>query len=134
MRIATVVARAKFLISRLEKPPVSYSDAGSSGKLARHHDPVTQSLFVDDSVLSRLVAQLQDGGALPPEVQAVRDTVADIPLMDSVAEGPHAVATKIGAASRAPTWSWIASSMKLKQNLSEVEQWRGNGTLDVQAL
>ena len=95
---------------------------------------MTRSLFADDSVLSRLVAQLQDGDALPPEVQAVRDAVADILLMDSVAEGPHAAATKIGAASRASTWPWIASSMRLKQNISEVEQWRGNGTLDVQAL
>ena len=40
-------------------------------------------------------------------------------LDDSVGEGPHSAATRIGAASRAPTWGWIASTMRMKQNLVE---------------
>ena len=40
-------------------------------------------------------------------------------LDDSVGEGPHSAATRIGAASRAPTWGWIASAMRMKQNLVE---------------
>ena len=38
-------------------------------------------------------------------------------LDDSVGEGPHTLATRIGAASRASTWGWIASTMRMKQNL-----------------
>ena len=40
-------------------------------------------------------------------------------LDDSVGEGPHSAATRIGAASRAPTWGWIESATRMKQNLVE---------------
>ena len=95
---ATVVALAKF--GFLDCPVLDVA-LGTARSPASEHYPVTQSLFADDSGLSMLVAGRQDGGALHSKVQAVRDAVADIPLMDSLVEGPHAQATRLGAASRA---------------------------------
>ena len=40
-------------------------------------------------------------------------------LDDSVGEGLHSAATRIGADSRASKWGWIASTMRMKQNLVE---------------
>ena len=55
-------------------------------------------------------------------------------LDDSVGEGPHSAATRIGAASRASTWGWIASTMRMKQNLVEFVSLTDEAHLSLQQL
>ena len=49
------------------------------------------------------------------------DSVAEIPFDDVFNEGPHSLAKRIIDRTRRATWPWIASSMRVKQNLRDVE-------------
>lgn len=57
---------------------------------------------------------------LPPGI--LRDAVnrlKDIPTDGAVAEGPHARGMRVGQASRAARWYWIASTMRLTPNIND---------------
>jgi hypothetical protein len=85
------------------------------------HHPASIEVLSDTSFLKPLVLQISpEGGALPGPLQRVVDSIRDIPFDGSISEGPHAVAHRIGLSTRAARWPWIASSMRLEQNLSDV--------------
>jgi hypothetical protein len=44
----------------------------------------------------------------------------NIPMDDTVGEGPHAIANAISVRARRSGWPWIASTMRLDQNLQDV--------------
>ena len=83
-----------------------------------------------------------DGGALKSEVDALDlgpaslklqravESISSIPFDDSVAESPHAAGNHIGRFSHGSAFPWVASSMRLKQNIEDVKTWCGALQLD----
>lgn len=92
-----------------------------SAPLHRHH-PVSIEFLGEDSKLLPMVLAIQPGRPMDPILQAECDSIADISIDGSVAEAPHAKATKIGQSTRAASWPWISSSMRLGQNLTDATE------------
>ena len=61
-----------------------------------------------------------DGTGLSEELARAVDAMDLIPLDDTVGEGPHAVANVLSTRARRSSWAWVASSMRLDQNLTDV--------------
>eukprot|EP00959_Pyramimonas_sp_CCMP1952_P103255 2159483-Pyramimonas_sp.AAC.1 len=59
-------------------------------------------------------------GNISPELEAEIDSILHAPLDDTVAEGPHAAARHHHLRARRGTSPWIASSMRLENNLEDV--------------
>ena len=97
--------RARNLQQRESTPP------------AQHH-AITRLFLIPATDLRRAIDDMAGGNMAPCSVTAMM-RLRLVHLDDSVGEGPHSPATRIGAASRASTWGSIASTMRMKQNLVE---------------
>lgn len=60
-----------------------------------------------------------DGGGMTPRLRAAVNALEWIPLDDCVCEGPRAQAKRIKVPAAAAKWTWIAISMRLRQNLAD---------------
>ena len=113
----SVLGCIPYLFARLD-------EAGVRGEAFRQfdsaqpsaHHPVSLEFLGADSKLRPIIYNLPSGQCELPDV--LKDAVAslrDIPLDGSVAEGPHASANRVGQATRAAKWPWLASTMGLDQ-------------------
>ena len=84
---------------------------------AQHH-AITRLFLMPGTDLRRAIDDMAEGNMAPFLVTAMI-RLRLVHLDDSVGEGPHSAATRIGAASRASTWGSIASTMRMKKNLVE---------------
>ena len=113
------------LAARLDEPGVRdrcLEQFASAPRAA--HDRVSVYLFADEpGSLRAEVLAVGDDGSIPSD--SLRDEVRSlqlIPLDDSVNEGPHARAARVGQHSRRAKVPWIASTMRLGANLSTIRQ------------
>lgn len=84
-------------------------------------DSVSDYLFHPDSTLRGHVERVaDDGSGVSVELGAEIRSLLMISLDDTLGERPHAVANAIGQRSRRASWPWIAGTMRLTQNLSDV--------------
>jgi hypothetical protein len=60
--------------------------------------------------------------------------ILNIPMDDSVAESPHAIAARISKHSRRSGFPWVSSSMRLKQNLSNYRDMFGAFNVDINKI
>ena len=83
------------------------------------HEPITLEFLEIGSKLRDLIDRETEAGALQHrEFQIALAEIRNIPFDDSHCESPHARATRVGSASRRSAWPWIASSVRLKQNIA----------------
>ena len=69
------------------------------------------------------VDQMGHGEAvMSPRLQAAVQALVRVPLDDCVCEGPHAQAKRLKMPASAAKWAWVASSMRLKQNLTTCKE------------
>ena len=61
-----------------------------------------------------------DGSGASELLTAWIKVIKNIPLDDSVAESPHASGNRLGRHGSASSFAWVASSMRLVQNLDDV--------------
>lgn len=71
-----------------------------------------------DSLRSDFDQVRADGGGMSPRLQAAVETLTLVPLDDCVCEGPHAQAKRLKMPASSAKWPWVASSMRLKQNIA----------------
>ena len=99
------------------------------------HDPVTLKCLGPTSYLRPAVLALPSGGGpLPDVLEPHVRALSDIPFDDHVCEFPHAVAKKVLERSRAARWPWVASSLRLGQNLGSVQELAHATQADLQQV
>lgn len=99
------------------------------------HHPLTLHFLSTRGPLRAYVDALApDGTGATPELIAELDALCQVPMDDSAAEGPHAVAKRISVHARSCSWAWVASTMRLKQNLSDYQELRPCLDTDFEAL
>lgn len=86
------------------------------------HHPLTCHFLSPGGPLRAAVDDLHRGSRqCSPALRAEIASLELIPIDDTVCESPHARAKRIMDHSRASTWSWTASTMRLSQNLQDIE-------------
>ena len=88
------------------------------------HDDVSRQLFGEHPRSFReMVLRIDDDGTVHDEaLERETHSLRMIPLDDAVNEGPHAKAKRVGNHSRRARCPWIAASMRLQQNLDDIER------------
>jgi hypothetical protein len=123
-----------YLLGRLDEPGVAQRCIAQFDEFteARHHR-LSQMALARSSPLRAAVEAVQpDGTGLSPELQIEQRGIAGIPLDDSIAESPHARAAHLKGHSHGCSWEWMASSMRLEQNLSDLRALPSIVDFDVQ--
>ena len=73
-----------------------------------------------------------DGTGATDLVKAEVAAVARVPFDDSIAESPHAAGNRISRHAQRAGFPWIASSMRLQQNIHDVRSWSQALNVDIQ--
>ena len=112
-----------WLLARLLQPGVKALCIEQYLACENHH-PLSDMFFSADGPLKPDVDALDESGqgASAELVRAV-ESIAAIPFDDSIGESPHALGNGIGRHARGSSFAWIASSMRLGQNLQDVRDW-----------
>ena len=125
--------RVPLLLARIQEPGVAVRctqefDATDPAR----RDFVSEHFLAPGSTLrSQIDRYILDGSLgrdLEREIQALRD----IPLHDVICEAPHAAANRVGMVSRRSRWPWLASSVRLDQNLGDARSLPARTGLDLQ--
>lgn len=127
--------RVPYLLCRLDEPGVKERclEQWSEAPPEAHHR-VTREFLSPTQALRRHVDLVQpDGSGISEELRNELLSLAAIPLDDSVAEGPHASANRHMSHSRAAKWPWVASTMRLAQNLEDARDLPAAAGIDTSA-
>lgn len=71
------------------------------------------------SLRSSIDRMADDGTRMSPQLAAAVQGLSWVPLDDCICEGPHAQAKRIKNPASGAKWAWVASSMRLRQNISD---------------
>ena len=118
---------------RLTDPDVAKAcieqyDSGTS------HCPLSSYFLSPDGWLRSHVDAVAAGGIASHKLVAEVRMYGVFPMDDSICETPHAVGNSIARVSRHCDFSWVAASMRLKQNLADINTWRHAVRADLQSL
>ncbi len=125
--------RVPLLLARIQEPGVAVRctkefDATDPAR----RDFISEHFLAPGSTLrSQIDRYILDGSLgkhLEREIQGLRD----IPLHDVICEAPHAAANRVGMVSRRSRWPWLASSIRLDQNLGDARSLPARTGLDLQ--
>ena len=97
-----------------------------------NRDPASQAIMTDP-VMRAQFDEYEHGSDMGEDLSSEVSSIADLNFDDSVGEGPHARATRVGMGSRRAQWPWIASTLRLDQNIALVERYSELG-VDMQSL
>ena len=86
------------------------------------HDPVSIEFLSGEGQFRSAVVLLQRGGAMPPALAIAVQSLRDVSIDDSYAEGPHARMGRLQSSSRGARWAWSASTLRLEQNLKDLAE------------
>lgn len=79
--------------------------------------------FLDSAYPENLRAEVEqmgaDGSGMTPRLRSAVEGLAAAPLDDCVCEGPHAAAKRAKMPATAAKWAWVASTLRIKQNLAD---------------
>lgn len=75
-----------------------------------------------------------DGSGMTPRLQAAVEALARVPLDDCICEGPHAQAKRLKMPASSAQWAWVASSMRLKQNIAACRELPGQTSASFRAV
>ena len=144
VRFVVILGRRKFQwLQRLPYLLVRLGDPGVAAECKRQwlaappadHHRVTQRFMAEGSRFAEAIDRIQPDGTgmdelLSREVDALRQS----PLDDAVAEGPHARCQRIAKHARRGRWAWVASTLRLQSNLSDVRDVATACDIDIRAL
>lgn len=89
-----------------------------------HHRVTTW--FLDPTHPDSLRADVDQMGrgeaGMSSRLQAAVQALVRVPMDDCVCEGPHAQAKRVKMPASAAKWAWVASTMRLKQNLTACQE------------
>lgn len=114
--------KVPYLLARLGEPGVRGRclEQWSACPPEAHHR-VTREFLDPRGALRRWVDGMAADGTMHPNLLREVQSLRAIPMDDTVAESPHAKAHRLMRKSPASTWPWVASSMRLEQNLQDVK-------------
>lgn len=115
------LSKLPYLLAQLHLPGVRDRalEQWRSAPPAAHHR-VSREFLADGSPLRAQIERMNsDGSGMAPALKAEVESLRAIPLDDSVAEGPHAKAKRVQAHARGSRFPWVASTMRLSQNLED---------------
>ena len=97
------------------------------------HEPLTHMFLHPDGELRAHVDALAPDGSGASELLAQEVKVlGNIPFDGSIAEGPHAKGSSIGRQAKGCGFPWVASAMRLGQNLRDARRWSKAMNIDLQ--
>lgn len=112
-----------YLLARLLQPGIKQRCLAQYTSMQNHH-PVTDYFLSPSGPLRSDVDMLEpDGAGATHRLRQEVHVLGLIPFDDSVAESPHAVGNRVGRHSSSCGFAWVASSMRLDQNLRDVALW-----------
>ena len=114
-----------YLLARVNEPGIAarclaqFAEDVDSGAT---HDPVTLELLAEGSALRQEIERTaHEGAEMGPQLRREWETLRLCPIDDCPGEGPHAGMRHASLKSRAAEWPWHASSLRLPQNLEDIE-------------
>lgn len=113
--------RIPYLLARLGEPGVRRRcvEQWESCSAEKHHRVSRE--FMEGELRGHIDAMSDGGTGISARLQLEIDSLAKVPLDDSVAEGPHASASRMIKHARGAKWAWIAATMRLDQNLADAK-------------
>ena len=121
--------KVPWLIARLAEPGVrDRVRAQWAGTAAHHHHRATVAFMTEFGAELDLIGD--DGEGISERLSRELKSWCCIPLDDSVAEAPHAIAKRISQHARHAGLAWVAASTRLDHNLKDVRTLPGALDID----
>ena len=118
-------SRIPFLAARLDEPGIRDQCLAQWAAAPRHqHDEASAYLFEDaPGTLRQAVLAIHDDGTIEdPQLKSEVESIQLIPFDDTVNERPHARAARITKHAPASKIPWVASSMRVAENLDTIRR------------
>ena len=127
--------RLPYLLTRLDEAGVKDRclEQYANGVPGTHHR-VTEEFLQPGSRLRHDIDNMGDGTPMSEELAFEVQSLKDIVLDDGIGEGPHALASRIKQHSRSCSWPFVASSMRISQNLRDCREIDHDIDIDLQSL
>ena len=128
--------RVPYLLAKLGEDGIKAKCLAQYNSCApiRHHRVTLEFLAVGSPLREDIDKMGEDGSGMSARLKAEVDSLAAIPMDDSRAEAPHAAANRIMRHSGASKWPWVASTMRLAQNLQDIERIPKATGADLQSI
>ena len=84
-----------------------------------HHHRMTQHVLDPGGNLRVHFDVFEPPALAHPDLERIVERLSHIPMDDAVAEGPHAIASHIMQIARGCSWAWVASTMRVHDNLCD---------------
>jgi hypothetical protein len=133
-RVFAWLDRLPYLLARLGEPGVARRcvEQWESCRADEHHR--VSRKYMAGALRADIDAVRPDGSGISARLDVALMGFRGIPFDDSVAEGPHARSMRIARHSRRSCWPWIASSLRLGQNLRDARELLSGVDADLRAL
>ena len=127
------LSRLPYLIVRIFEPGVKSRILQQYADFDNHH-PLTEKFLAPGTQLRHDVDLLDCHAPhnASPRLRAEVEALSLVSLDDSIAESPHALGNQLGRHARGSTFGWVASSMRVPQNLVDVNAWSAALKVDLQ--
>ena len=97
-----------------------------------HHHPVTRAFFEEGSPIAGTIDACLTYGVHDYGVLDMVDGYAGVMFDDSLCESPHARANRAWANTRATRFPWLAATVRVEQNIEDVQQHLASPLVSVQ--
>lgn len=125
------LSRLPYLLVRILEPGLKARILKQYSEFENHH-PLTDRFLSPGGELRRDVDSLDaQGGNATRRLLGEVEALSLVPLDDSIAESPHAVGNSLGRHARGSTFGWVAASMRVSQNLTDVRDWSAALKMDL---
>ena len=117
-------SRISWLLARLEEPGIAAECIRQFNAVPEaSHESVSKELMAAGSRLRPMVDNIApDGTGVCEELRSKIQSMRDISIDDSYAEGSHASMGRIMSAARSSKWARCSSTLRLDQNLQDVHR------------
>jgi len=117
--------KVPYLLARLREPGVRDEAVRQYNAVAEalHDDTTVHYLSPSRFVRAEIDAMNVDGTGMSDSLEELVQVIEQIPLDDSVAESPHSLTKKVQMHARASGWPWAASTVRLDQNLTDIDNF-----------
>lgn len=128
------MGRLPYLLCRLDQPGVRDQCLQQwEATEEQHHHRVSIAFLKEGSAMRRDIDDMPANG-MSESLQAAVQGLGAVPLDDSVSEGPHAKAHRIARHSHRASWPWLASTMRIDQNLIDAREVAASVDADFKKL
>jgi len=112
-----------WLLARLDQPGIAQRCLKQFASHRDHHPMSVKFLHCDSDLYPDVMAIQPEGSGVSARLQSWLNVLKRIPLDDSVAESPHASGNRLGRHGTRSGIAWLSSSMRLEQNLEDVQNF-----------